>query len=99
MRYQYSASIVYNNFPWPEVSGKQREEITLLAQAILDARSEWPDSSLADMYDPNYMPPALRKAHKALDRAVLKLYGLKPDTEETDIVKHLLTLYKRLTEK
>lgn len=95
-RYRYSNAIVYNNFPWPEVTEIQREEITSLAQSVLNARCEWPDCSLADLYDPMFMPPALRKAHKNLDRAVLKVYGLKPDTEEIDIVKHLLGLYKNL---
>lgn len=99
MRYQYSASIVYNNFPWPEVTEKQREEITVLAQAVLDARIVWPNCSLADLYAQDTMPPVLRKAHKNLDRAVLKLYGLKPDTAELDIVRHLLGLYKKLVQK
>lgn len=87
--YRYSNTIVYNNFPWPEVSESQRGQISELAQAVLDARAAHPDCSLADLYDPDTMPPALRKAHKTLDRAVLKLYGLKPDTEEADIVRHL----------
>ena len=96
---RYSGDIVYNNFPWPEASESQHKHITELAQAVLDARAAHPDCSLADLYDPNTMPPNLRKAHKNLDRAVLKLYGLNANTEEADVVRHLLTLYKRITEK
>lgn len=98
MRYSYSNTIVYNNYPWPEAMEEQKKEIASLAQSVLDARADFPEYTLADMYDPRYMPPALRKAHKNLDRAVLKLYGLKPDTAEQDIVRHLLGLYKELSE-
>lgn len=98
MRYSYSNTIVYNNYPWPKVTKEQEKEIESLAQAILDVRASLSEYTLADMYDPKFMPPALRKAHKTLDRAVMKLYGLKPDTEETDIVQHLLGLYKVLSE-
>lgn len=99
--YRYSKEIVYNSFPWPEVTEQDKQVITELMQVILDIRKEQESKGdcLADMYDPRYMPPALRKAHKNLDRAVLKLYGLKPDTEEMDIVRHLLGLYKTLVER
>lgn len=96
---RYSNDIVYNNFPWPEVTESQKDEIMVLAQKVLDERNRWTDSSLADLYDVNSMPPELRKAHKNLDKAVLKLYGLKPDTDEMNIVKHLLMLYKRIKEE
>jgi hypothetical protein len=69
------------------------KNITQTAQSILDARSLYPDSSLADLYDPLTMPPELRKAHAANDRAVLAAYGLKPDTPEPEIVAHLFKLY------
>lgn len=96
--YLYSAEIVYNNFPFPqEITDKQREQIGTLAQAILDARTEFPDSSLADLYSPLTMPPKLLKAHEALDKAVDKLYrkeGFKSDTER---VAHLFELNKQLT--
>jgi len=91
--YRYSNTIVYNNFPWPKVTDEQRSHVTKLAQAVLDARALYPESSLADLYDPIFMPIELHKAHKALDYAVLKLYSLKSDMEELDIVKHLLGLY------
>ena len=99
MRYRYSAAIVYNNFPWPDLcdSASQREKISQTAQAILDVRGKYPDSSLADLYDPLTMPPDLRAAHAANDRAVLAAYGLKPDTPEPEIVAHLFKLYAEKT--
>lgn len=60
--YSYSIDIVYNNFPWPEPTDKQREAIEVAAQAVLDTRAQFPDCSLADLYDPDSMPPALAKA-------------------------------------
>lgn len=93
--YRYSSTIVYNNFPWPETTEEQKQKISDLAQRILDARASYPDWSLADLYHPDFMPKDLRRAHKELDKAVLKLYGLKPDIDEMDIVRHLLGLYKR----
>ena len=110
MRYRYSAAIVYNNFPWPSFakategkpdlcdSASLREKISQTAQAILDARGKYPDSSLADLYDPLTMPPDLRAAHEANDRAVLAAYGLKPGTPELEIVAHLFKLYAEMTE-
>ncbi len=64
--YQYSTGIVYNNFPWPDITPDQEKEIARLAQAVLDARAQFPKSTLADLYDPNTMPPVLRKAHQEL---------------------------------
>ena len=93
--YRYSADIVYNNFPWLKATEEQEKKISALAQQVLDARASHPDWSLADLYHPDFMPQDLRRAHKELDKAVLKLYGLKADTDETDIVRHLLGLYKR----
>lgn len=73
--YRYSAGIVYNNFPWPEpLDDKARSAIEAAAQAVLDARAAFPDSTLADLYDPLSMPPALVKAHQQLDRAVDAAY-------------------------
>jgi hypothetical protein len=94
--YQYSKQIVYNNFPWPEATDKQKAEIEKLAQSILDARANYPDSSLADLYDQHSMPPELLKAHKALDKAVMKLYGFTKDMSEPDIVARLMEMYQKL---
>jgi hypothetical protein len=72
--------------------------ISQTAQSILDARAKYPDASLADLYDPLTMPPDLRAAHEANDRAVLAAYGLAPDTPEPEIVAHLFGLYAKATE-
>lgn len=92
--YRYSKDIVYNNFIWPEVSGGEQVEIEKLAQAILDARAEFPDSSLADLYDPLTMPPILAKAHRALDRAVDRLYPKESFTTDADRVAMLFERYQ-----
>jgi len=96
MSYRYSNTVVYNNFPWPETTAAQRVDIELLAQAILDARALFPDSSLAALYDPLAMPPELLKAHQALDRAVMKLYGFPVTAEFTEAhcVAALMELYQ-----
>ena len=93
MRYRYSKDVVYNNFPWPVVTEAQCVRIEQTAQAILDARALYPDSSLADLYDELTMPPELRKAHRDNDRAVIDAYALPADMPEHDIVAHLFTLY------
>ena len=96
--YRYSAQIVYNNFPWPEASETQKESIAQKAQAVLDARSQFPDSSLADLYDPNTMPPVLTKAHAALDAAVDKLYRKTAFPDDAARVAFLFELYGKKTE-
>ena len=98
MRYRYSAGIVYNNFPWADAANDQRKAVASLAKAVLDARGLHPDSSLADLYDPLAMPPELRKAHKELDRAVMKLYGFRASTAETAVVAELMKRHKELIE-
>ena len=95
LRYRYSGSIVYNNFPWIEnATEEQKVKIEKTAQAILDARALYPNSSLADLYDDTTMPIELRKAHNANDKEVLKLYGMKTDIEEDEIVSKLFKMYK-----
>lgn len=94
--YRYSKDIVYNNFPWPEANDKQKATIEPLAQAVLDARALFPESSLADLYDPLTMPPELLKAHQKLDRAVMKLYGFKANMAEAEVVAKLFERYQRL---
>lgn len=104
MRYRYSAKIVYNNFPWPEVTDTQKEKISKTAQAILDARALYPDSSLADLYDELTMPVELRRAHQANDKAVMEAYdmtkivdGKKTWLTESETVARLFQIYKELT--
>ncbi len=95
-RYQYSATIVYNNFAFINADSKRRAKIEAAAQAILDARAKYPDSSLADLYDENIMPYELRQAHKANDAAVMDAYGYPADWNETQIVTDLLYRYEAL---
>lgn len=94
----YSTGIVYNNFPWPEnVSEKQIKSIETAAQKVLDARAEFPNSSLADLYDPLTMPPALIKAHNELDKAVDLAYRPQAFTSEADRMEFLFELYEKYT--
>lgn len=98
MRYSYSPA-VYNNFPWPTPTDVQKAKIEQTAQAILDARALYPDSSLADLYDETTMPPELRKAHQDNDRAVMRAYGFSVrDTTEASCVAELMRMYEKLTE-
>ncbi len=95
MRYRYSKDIVYNNFPWPNPTPEQKERIEKTAQGILDARAIYPDSSLADLYDPLTMPPELRKAHQKNDAAVMQAYGMPiKETDEAACVAWLMRLYQ-----
>ena len=97
MRYRYSANIVYNNFPWPNPTDEQKAKIEQTAQAILDARALYPDSSLADLYDELTMPVELRKAHQENDRAVMAAYGFEVRTmTESQCVAELFKLYQKL---
>jgi hypothetical protein len=95
--YRYSAGIVYNNFPWPEPTPKQKSTIEAAAQGVLDERVKHPNSTLADLYDPLTMPPGLVKAHQTLDRAVDAAYGKTNFTSEAERVAYLFTLYEKLT--
>ena len=101
--YRYSKDIVYNNFPWPEPTDAQRAAIEQTAQGILDARSLYPNASLADLYDEVTMPPELRKAHQNNDRAVMAAYGITKDSpefkSESACVAMLMRMYQELTEK
>ena len=93
--YRYSIGLVYNTFPMPPAKA-DLSNLDTLAQAVLDARAEFPDATLADLYDPNLMPPALRRAHQALDRAVDRLYRRKGFASERERAEHLFTLYERM---
>jgi hypothetical protein len=105
-RYSYSASIVYNNYPWPGFAGdalsdKNHQAIEQAAQCVLDARAQFAGASLADLYDPLTMPPALLKAHQKLDAAVDAAYqpsgGKKSYASDAERVAFLFELYQRIT--
>ncbi len=96
-RYRYSVGIVYNNFPWPDAADKHHAAIEAAAQAILDARALYPESSLADLYDPLTMPPELVKAHAALDKAVDAAYAYKGGKDDAARVAFLFERYQQLT--
>ena len=92
-RYRYSAGVVYNNFVWCQPTPEQRAKIETTAQKILDTRKNYPDATLADLYDDTLMPKDLRDAHKANDAAVLAAYGFSTDFTESGIVAKLMNLY------
>ena len=97
-RYRYSGNIVYNNFVWCSPTPQQKAKIEQTAQAILDARAKYPDSSLADLYDETTMPPELRKAHQQNDKAVMQAYGFSLKMTESECVAELMKMYQTLTE-
>jgi hypothetical protein len=96
--YSYSNTIVYNNFPWSKPTEEQKEKVEKTAQEILDVRKMFPNSTLADLYDPLTMPPELKKAHIANDKAVMQAYGFSvKDTTEADCVAALMKMYLDMT--
>jgi hypothetical protein len=95
--YRYSIGLVYNPFPWPKLTDADRTRLDTLAQVVLDARAAHPGATLADLYDPDVMPPDLRKAHRALDLAVDRLYRKEPFDSDRARVEHLFRLYEQLT--
>ena len=97
--YRYSNTIVYNNFPWCNPTPEQKARIEQTAQAILDARAKYPDSSLADLYDETTMPPELRKAHQQNDKAVMQAYGFSLKMTESECVAELMRMYQKMTAK
>lgn len=101
MRYRYSGACVYNTFPWPEATDEQKAEIEKTAQEIIDARALYPNSSLADLYDPIIMPSELITAHQHNDKAVMVAYGLKKNdpafSSESACVAFLMKLYQQKT--
>ena len=94
--YMYSVGVVYNTFPLPPKDA-DLSKLESLVQAVLDARAAHQDATLADLYDPNLMPPDLRKAHQALDRAVDKLYRRPGFASERERVEHLFMLYEKMS--
>jgi hypothetical protein len=96
--YRYSKDIVYNNFPWPEnPTEKQKETIEKAAQKVLDTREKYPESSLADLYNPLTMPPDLVKAHNELDKAVDAAYSKQAFTSDAKRMEFLFELYEKYT--
>ena len=96
--YRYSKDVVYNSFPWPSPTAGQKEKIEQSAQAILDARALYPDSSLADLYDPTLMPKELLQAHRQNDRAVMAAYGFSTKMTESECVAELFKRYAEMVE-
>ena len=100
--YMYSVGVVYNTFPLPpgffHTDSPSIAKLEPLAQAVLDARTAHPDATLADLYDPDLMPPNLRKAHQALDRTVDRLYRRSGFASERERVEYLLGLYEKMME-
>ena len=95
--YRYSSSLVYNNFPWCNPTKQQKEKIEKAAQAILDARALYPNSSFADLYDELTMPKELRKAHQENDKAVMEAYGFDwKKMTESDCVAELMKMYQKI---
>lgn len=97
--YRYSNKIVYNNFLWLAPTDVQKIKIEQTAQGIIGARALYPDSSLADLYDPLTMPPGLRKAHMDNDRAVMAAYGFSTKMTESECVSELMKMYQKLMDK
>ncbi len=95
-RFSYAPS-VYNNFPWPTLTDTDKARLDGLAQAVLDARAAHPDATLADLYDPDVMPADLRRAHRALDQAVDRLFRKAPFDSDRERVENLFTLYEKMT--
>jgi hypothetical protein len=94
--YRYSVGIVYNTFPWPDASEKQKAHVRDLAQNVLNARLKFPESTLADLYDRDVMPQLLHKVHHALDVAVDKLYRSPSFSTDQDRAEHLFRMYENL---
>jgi hypothetical protein len=94
--YRYSVGIVYNTFPWPVTTAAQLENVRNLAGDILAVRKRYPDSTLADLYDPDIMPTDLKKSHRKLDDAVDQLYRRSGFTSDRERVEHLFELYEKL---
>ena len=93
--YRYSGTLVYNNFPWPEADEAKKARIAELAEDILLIRADSPDQTLAQLYDPDKMPPPLKEAHLCLDAAVDRLYRAKPFSDGMERVEFLFDLYEK----
>lgn len=94
--YGYSAQLVYNTFPWPDANERQRQEVASLTEEVILIREDYPDKSLAQLYDPDKMPEPLKAAHLALDKAVERLYRPKPFSDASERLEHLFARYEAL---
>lgn len=97
MRYAYSASVVYNTFPFPSIPDTKKSEIEEAATNVLLARANYPEKTLADLYDPDKMPEDLREAHKELDRIVESCYPGAPFANDEARLECLFRLYEKMT--
>jgi len=97
--YQYSVSVVYNNFPFPEMMEVQKQTITMHVMNVLQEREHHPEKTMAQLYDPDKMPDGLREAHHQLDVAVDRLYRAKPFTSDEERLEYLFKLYEKMTVK
>jgi hypothetical protein len=95
--FSYSPGLVYNTYPWPAIADADEARLSNLAQAVLNARAAHSGATLADLYDPDVMPADLRKAHRALDLVVDRLYRKAPFDSDRARVEHLFTLYEKVT--
>ncbi|MFR9641723.1 MAG: DNA methyltransferase [Rikenellaceae bacterium] len=98
-RIRYSATICYNTFPFPKIKNDQREELERYAEEVLLTREDFPELTLAQLYDPEKMPQSLRDAHRALDLAVERCYRPEPFTSDEERLEHLFRLYEKMTKK
>jgi len=96
-RIRYSSSICYNNFPFPEISAAQKQELGNRAEAVLTQRENFPEKTIAQLYDPDTMPADLLAAHRALDAAVEKCYRAKPFASDEERLEYLFAEYERMT--
>ncbi len=96
-RIQYSKTLCYNTFPFPEITLKQKENLNLYVFAILDERAKHPEKTMAQLYDPDKMPKGLKQAHEELDRAVEQCYRLQPFTSDTERLEYLFKMYEEMT--
>ncbi len=95
-RYSYGIGMVYNTFPMPPATSDV-SKLESLAKAVIDTRAAYPDATLADLYDPDLMPPDLRRAHQAIDRAVDRLYRRTGFASERERAEHLFMLYEKMS--
>jgi hypothetical protein len=96
---QYSNTLCYNTFPFPDITLKQKETLNLYVFAILDERAKHPEKTMAHLYDPDKMPKGLKQAHEELDRAIEQCYRLQPFTSDTERLEYLFKMYEEMTKQ